>query len=532
MKNRQLITATVLVAGILLLVNLLAREYSLRLDFTADKRYTLNKVTKDILKELTDPITVTVYFSKDLPPQYSRVRREFKETLQEYGRRSGGKLVYEIINPNESKELADKALKDGIQPLEVNIREKDQAKAIKAYMGAIVQMGQAREILPVVLAEPIEYALTTRIKKLTTDKKPKVAFLQGHKEPPLALLTQLNQILDISYTPQALFLTDTTKISEDIRTIVIIAPKDTIPPSHFKQLDAFMAKGGNIAVAVDKVNLPRQLNQPLVPIRNGLETWLKTKGVSLEDKVVIDAQCNKIAVPRQIGNLTVQSEVQFPYFPILSKFSSHPAAQGLDAVLYQFATPLKFNGNPNKTFTPLAYTSAQSGVLPIKMPVSIEQNFASSFTQPRQVVAAALEDKAKQKSRMVIFANGGFVAPQQRGQTLNQDNINFMANSIDWLQGDTKMIELRTKQVQYRPLRKGMKEGFKAFIKYFNLLFPMLLVIGYGFYRSQKRKAIRRMRMSLTAIKPESNNPEEQNKETEQDTPKNIQKEEPKGGKE
>ena len=526
MKNRQLITATVLVAGILLLVNLLAREYSLRLDFTADKRYTLNKVTKDILKELNDPITVTVYFSKDLPPKYSRIRREFKETLQEYGRRSDGKLVYEIINPNESKELAAKALKDGIQPLEVNIREKDQVKAIKAYMGAIVQMGQAREILPIVLAEPIEYALTTRIKKLTTDKKPKIAFLQGHKEPPLALLTQLNQILNISYTPQALFLTDTTKIPEDIRTIAIIAPKDSIPPSHFRQLDEFMAKGGNVTIAIDKVNLPRQLNQPLAPIKNGLEAWLKTKGVSLEDKLVIDAQCNKIAVPRQIGNLTVQSEAQFPYFPILSKFSSHPVAQGLDAVLYQFAAPLKFSGDPNKTFTPLAYTSAKSGLLPIKMPVSIEQNFASSFTQPRQVVAAALEDKATKgktpKSRMVVFANGGFIAPQQRGQTLNQDNVNFMANAIDWLQRDTKMIELRTKQVQYRPLRQGMKEGFKAFIKYFNLLFPMLLVIGYGIYRNQKRKAIRRMRMSSTAIKPESSNLEEKPKEKsgEQDTPK------------
>ncbi|HAS41414.1 MAG TPA: hypothetical protein DCS93_13095 [Microscillaceae bacterium] len=505
MKNRQLIMATALVAGILLLINLLAREYSLRLDFTADKRYTLSKVTKNILKELNDPITVTVYFSTDLPPQLSRIRREFEEMLNEYANRSGGKLVYEFINPNSDPQMEQKATTAGIQPLLLDIREKDQIRKQKAFMGAVIQMGEQKEVIPVLTNDPIEYALSSNIKKLSATKKPKVAFLQGHKEPPVAQLGQLNQMLGILYKTEALFLTDSTKIPEDVKTIAIVAPKDSLPPSHLKQLDDFMAKGGNIVLAISKVEAPRQMNTPLTPVKTGLEKWLKAKGVSLEDKTVIDVQCGRVVVPRRLGNIQVQSEERFFYFPVLSKFADHPAAKGLEAVLFQFTTPLKFSGDSAKKFTPLAYTSERSGVLPLTMPISIQRNWQESdFNQPRQVVAAALEGKivGNKASRMVIFANGGFIVPQQQNQALNQDNVNFMANAIDWLSDDTGLIELRTKQVQYRPLRKDITEGFKAFAKYFNLLFPILLVIGYGFFRAQKRKAIRKARMGLTAINP------------------------------
>lgn len=503
MKIRQLLTTTLLTAGILLLLNLLAREYSLRLDFTADKRYTLSNVTKDILKNLNDPITVTVYFSENLPPQLARVKREFEEMLREYANRSDGNLVYEFINPNDDPAKEQKAMQAGIQPIEVSVREKDQLKKQKAYMGAVIQLGQQKEIIPVIAGQPAEYALSSNIKKLSVTKKPKVAFLQGHGEPPLAQQGQLNQMLGILYNAEALFLTDSTKIAEDIKTIAIMAPRDSFPAGHLQQLDAFLARGGNLVLAVSKVDAPKQMNMPLPPLNTGLVKWLKKKGISFEDKVVIDVQCGRIRVPRKFGNMMVQSEERFFYFPLLSKFADHPAAKGLEAVLFQFSNPLKFTGDSSKTFTPLAYTSERSGVLPVNAPITLQRQWQESdFSQPRQVVAAAIEGKlaGSKPSKMVVFANGSFAAATQQGQQLNEDNVNFMANAIDWLSDDTGLIELRTKEVQYRPLRQGITEGFKSFLKYLNFLLPILLVIAYGFYRMQKRKAIRRQRMSSSSL--------------------------------
>jgi ABC-type uncharacterized transport system involved in gliding motility auxiliary subunit len=61
------LTSILLIAGILLLVNLLSRRYFIRLDLTRSKEFTLSQSTKNILKNLDDPITISAYFSKDLP---------------------------------------------------------------------------------------------------------------------------------------------------------------------------------------------------------------------------------------------------------------------------------------------------------------------------------------------------------------------------------------------------------------------------------------------------------------------------------
>lgn len=351
-------------------------------------------------------------------------------------------------------------------------------------MGAIIHKGEQKEVIPVIAGQPIEYALSSNIKKLAVANKPKIAFLQGHGEPLMAQLAQLNQMLSILYQPKALFLSDTAKIADDIKTIAVVAPRDTFPASHIQQLEEFVAKGGNVVLALNKVDAPKQLNVPLTPIYTGLEPWLAKKGITFDNKIVIDAQC----WPQR-----------FFYRPLLNKFANHPASKGLQAVLFMFANPLSFNGDSTKKFTPLAYTSERSGVLPVSEPISLERNWQDSdFNQPRQVVAAALEGKlaGNKQNKLVVFGDGDFAVAAQQGQQVNPDNVNFMANAIDWLSDDTGLIDLRTKQVKYRPIRKDLSEGFKSFLKYFNFLLPILLVVMYGLARMQKRKAIRRQRMS------------------------------------
>ncbi len=61
-RKKSALTYILLVAGVLVLLNILADRFFVRLDFTADKRYTLSQATRDILKELDKTVTVTVYF--------------------------------------------------------------------------------------------------------------------------------------------------------------------------------------------------------------------------------------------------------------------------------------------------------------------------------------------------------------------------------------------------------------------------------------------------------------------------------------
>ena len=84
MKNRRQVWHTfLLITAALVVINILSATFFVRLDLTEDKRFTLSKATKRILKELKQPITVTAYFSKDLPADLTKAQRDFKDMLVE-----------------------------------------------------------------------------------------------------------------------------------------------------------------------------------------------------------------------------------------------------------------------------------------------------------------------------------------------------------------------------------------------------------------------------------------------------------------
>ena len=109
LTRKKLQTTILLVIGILILLNVIGDKLFVRLDFTADQRYSLSDATTNILEELNDPVTVTAYFSEDLPPDVAKVKTDFRDMLIEYASKSGGQIVYEFINPNEDQETEMKA---------------------------------------------------------------------------------------------------------------------------------------------------------------------------------------------------------------------------------------------------------------------------------------------------------------------------------------------------------------------------------------------------------------------------------------
>jgi len=128
MKKKNSLTASLLIiAGIIILFNILSVRYFARLDFTSDQRYTLSKATKDIVRTLDNPVTITAYFSEGLPANITQIRSEFRDLLTEYANASKGKVVYEFINPNKNEENEQKAVKAGISPVIINVREKDES---------------------------------------------------------------------------------------------------------------------------------------------------------------------------------------------------------------------------------------------------------------------------------------------------------------------------------------------------------------------------------------------------------------------
>ena len=106
MKRKSIILRILILIGIIVIANLISNTLFFRFDFTADQRYTLSQATEDILEDLDDVVTVTAFFTdkNDLPPQWQSTYQDFNDLLVEYESLSGGNVVYEFINPNESQE--------------------------------------------------------------------------------------------------------------------------------------------------------------------------------------------------------------------------------------------------------------------------------------------------------------------------------------------------------------------------------------------------------------------------------------------
>ena len=135
--KKSIISYLAIVFIIMFLINVLANRFFFRLDFTQDDQYTLSQATRTMLSKLENPITVTAYFSEDLPPSIGQTKTEFKDALVEYASRSKGNVLYEFVNPNKDQTTETEATKAGVAPVMINVREKDQTAQKKAYLGAL-----------------------------------------------------------------------------------------------------------------------------------------------------------------------------------------------------------------------------------------------------------------------------------------------------------------------------------------------------------------------------------------------------------
>jgi gliding-associated putative ABC transporter substrate-binding component GldG len=488
-----------LITGITVLVNILANRFYFRIDLTEDSRYTLSDATRNILKNLDDPVTVTAYFSEGLPPDIDKTRRDFRELLSEYASRSGGKIVYEFVNPNKNDETEQVAYKNGISPVMINVREKDQSVQKKAFLGALLKYGEKTEVIPFIQpGSAMEYSISSAIRKMISDEKNLVGFIQGHGEPTTTMFAQAMEALGVINKVEGVNFTDSTYLAR-YKTLVIAAPTDSFPAHHLAMLDDYLAGGGNLVVAINRVNgdLQRAMG---MEVTTGLESWLEKKGIRISPDFIVDANCGSVSVVQQQGFFSITSQLSFPYLPIMSVFADHPVTSGLEAVVMQFASPVTYTGDSTLQFTPLVMSSDKSGTQSAPLWFNIEKKWGQNDFPLKKVVAGALlEGKiaGANHARMIIFGDGDFAVngPSNQGHQLSPDNVNLLVNSIDWLSDDTGLIGLRTRGITSRTL-DPIEDGKKNFLKWFNLLLPVALIILYGFFRMQRNRLKREKRKS------------------------------------
>jgi ABC-2 type transport system permease protein len=191
-NRRDALIRLVLVVIILLLLNVASRFFYFRLDLTSEKRYSISKPSKEMVKNLKDVVTVKVYLGGDLNAGFTRLKESTKNLLNELRAYGGDKIEYQFIDPmaiqnlDERKALMSDLIQRGLAPTNLTTQSKTDSKQQLIFPGAIVTYG-GRQI-PVQLLENqigfspqqilnnsevlLEYKFANAIRKLTQYRPP------------------------------------------------------------------------------------------------------------------------------------------------------------------------------------------------------------------------------------------------------------------------------------------------------------------------------------------------------------------------
>ena len=160
---------------VVVLANVAGITLFFRADLTANKIYSISKASKEVVATLSEPLSIKVFFTKDLPPPYNNTERYLRDLFEEYAIYANKFFNYRFYNVSaEEGELIAKARENqkiannyGIHSIQIQVIDKDEVKFQKAYMGLALIHGDLIEQIPTITStEGLEYTLTTAIKKM------------------------------------------------------------------------------------------------------------------------------------------------------------------------------------------------------------------------------------------------------------------------------------------------------------------------------------------------------------------------------
>ncbi|MDB4525838.1 Gldg family protein [Akkermansiaceae bacterium] len=259
------------------------------IDLTEDDRFTLTDGTKAILSELSEPVVINYYVSRDLrstPADIKRYIPRIDNLLEEFAALSkDGNISINFVDPKPNTDQEDSAALDQIQQVPISQNE-------NLFFGASISSWDKKTVIPYFNPDnetQLEFDLISAIAEVSTANKPTVGLIS-----PLDLTTGgqtrqgwiFVQYLKRSYNVADLGMGVTDTLPgiyeqnewgdapefldpEKVPVILVVHPAGITPEAEF-QLDQYLLRGGTVIACVDPYSFAAQQSQPRQPQMPGM----------------------------------------------------------------------------------------------------------------------------------------------------------------------------------------------------------------------------------------------------------------------
>jgi len=550
-RKRRDLLGFLAVVGALLLVNFLGQQFFFRLDLTEEKRYTMSAATRQLLTNLKQPITVTVYLDGDFPPAFRRLQQSVRETLNEMQVYGGSNLKYVFIDPSAAatekarNEYYQSLFKKGLAPTNLGVNENGKRVEKIIFPWATVSAGGKEQQVLLLRGnqaapsdvrlnqsiEGLEYELASAIRKLSPGKRKLIGVVEGHGELSNAeagdLIGSLGQFYDV-------YRVDLSKVRDlrALNAVIVAKPATAYSEAEKFKLDQFITQGGNALFFVDamRVNLDSAARSGMLsfPQPVGLDDLLFKYGVRVNADLVLDLNSGVIPLVTGVeGNKPKVEPMPWQFYPLINNFSTHPITRNLDAVYTKFVSTIDTVKATGIHKTPLFFTSRYSRVLPSPVPVNLndarlppdqklykdkfkpvgyllEGQFRSLYAnraQPGTTQFQPATSPQAKPAKVLVVSDGDFVRSELDPKTGRPFRLGFdrlantefanrelVLNAVDYMLDETGLISVRGKQITLRPLDKLKIIEQRRSWQLINLIAPLVLLGLFGAVRAWRRK--------------------------------------------
>lgn len=539
----------IIVLSVVVLLNLLAYLFVIRVDMTDDKHYSLSEASIALLKQTDAPIRFTLYLQGDLNAGFKRLQRATQETIEEMSIYSDIHFSIDDLLSTYSKDEAERI---GMRPTIIHEREQDGKTAqTTIYPYALMQYKGKKAVVALLKntrglsgeenlnasIEQIEFAMMEALSLLLQSETPRIAILEGHGEPDEAhtydLMTALSRYFQVDRGQiSGIDSIVDVHILDDYKAILILAPQTPFSEQERFIIDQYIMRGGAILWAIDGIRFSEEVMQqegftPIIPLDLGLSEMFFRYGIRINPALVQDVQC--LPIPVNVSSDPEQPNLQpmpWTYAPLLLTSQGSPITRNMGQIMSTFVSPIDAVGGEDgiekrvllatSTASRLTATPGKvdlSDMNPdieqfqyqhIPVAVSLEGIFPSAFAHRIAPDGIASDETIRKQSiptRQVVIASGSIVINEtQKGQALplgydrysgmQFSNRDMIVNSLLWLTDAEGLISLRNKEVTLRLLNDQRAHEERTKVQLISTITPIaiLALVGVLVMVIRKRK--------------------------------------------
>ena len=531
-------------ALVLILFNIINQKFYTRIDLTKDNRYTIAKVTEDLINKIDKQLLIKVYLEGDFPSEFKRLQIETRQFLEELSAKNS-RIKVQFIRPDNQRE---KLIKAGMIPSQLTVKEdgilsnaiifpwaeilyKNKTNKVSLLTNGTAQ-SQEDQLEKAI--ENLEFSFSNAIYELQEEKEKKIAVLSGNGElSDVQLYSFLSEVTKkhrlAKFTLDSV-TTNPLKTLLDLQQFdltIIAKPTQPFTENEKLVLDQYIINGGKTLwmlenVQADTDSLYNNGSMLAYPRDLNLTDFFFSYGLRVNATLLQDLYAAKIPLATgNIGNKPQFQNLNWFYHPLVSGNPNHAISKNITPVRLRFANQIDTLQN-NLKKTPLLMSSMLTKK--VGTPAIIELNSIANepreeeFSSGFQITGLLTEglfnsmytDRVKPFSihnfrkkslynKMVVISDGDIGRNQlQKGKPfdLARDkwtdeqfgNKEFLLNVVDYLLDDNGLIELRNKNIQINLLDKKRAYQEKTYWQFVNIIFPLTALLTFGLLFQYLRK--------------------------------------------